>query len=662
MSLDALPRRLSSTLFCIVVPAALAAQNPSDTVPVTPIVVTATRLPMPADAVAPTITVLQGEALRAQGLTTVADGLRAVAGAAVVAAGPFGAQTSLFLRGGESDYVKVLVDGVAVNQPGGAFDWANLTLDNVERIEVLRGPASVLYGSDAVTGVVQIFTRRGIGSGAGSSRATMALEAGRYGARRVEAGWSGGGPNASYSVSLAQFTADGLYPFNNRYRNGVFSGLVRVTPDARSDATLSVRYSDDVYHFPTDGGGRLVDRNQFTYGNGPTLGVDLGRWLGPRLEARVQLATSQTDGGFENPPDDTADARGTYRSQDNLRRASADARVNVYVSPATILTVGASAEQERERSINFCTSSFGDCSSPPVDTSRSNRAAYNQIVAGLGRAVSLNAGLRIEHNERFGVFWTYRAGAVYRLSAGTRIRASLGTAFKEPTFFENYATGFVKGNPALKPERSQSAEVGVEQGLWDGRVTVSAASFRQRFRNMIDFTFAPPDSGDPNYFNVAAASADGLELSLAVRPVSVFTLSGAYTYLKTSVTKQGLDPSTGAAFAAGQSLLRRPRHAAALDAALAIGSSTRLTTDLRYVGPRVDQDFTSFPFPRVTLPGYIRIDLAGEREVVRPQAYGPGFAVRLRVENLFDRRYEEVLHFPARRRNLLIGGVCRFPG
>jgi vitamin B12 transporter len=652
MFFDAFPRRLSAAVFALAAPGALHAQAPSDTVTVPAIVVTATRLPTPAGAVAPTVTVLRGEALRAQGIRTVADALRAVPGASVVTSGAFGAQTSVFLRGGESDYVKVLVDGVAVNQPGGAFNWANLTLDNVERIEVLRGPASVLYGSDAVTGVVQIFTRRG---SPGRDGLAAGVEAGRYGARHWTAEASGGSPVASYSVALSRFASDGLYPYNNGYRSTVVSGLLHAAPDARTEATLSVRYTDAAFHFPTDGGGRLTDRNQFNYDNGPALGLELGRFLTPRLEARVQLSASQTDGGYENPPDDSADTRGTYRSQDNLRRAGADVRANLYLSPVTILTVGLSAEQEREHSIDFCTSSFGDCSSPPVDTSRANRAAYVQAVTGLGARVALNGGVRVEDNQRFGTFATYRVGAVFRVSARTRLRLSAGTAFKEPTFFENYATGFVKGNPSLKPEQSRAIELGVERELWDGRLIAGVTGFVQRFRNMVDFTFSPPDPADPNYFNVAAARADGAELTLTLRPLPRLTLSGSYTYLETEVTTPGLDPGAGAAFLAGQPLLRRPAHSAGIDAALALGAHVRVDAAVRYVGTRTDQDFGTFPSPRLTFPSYACVDLGGSVSLRNPGAGSPGLEARARVENLLDRRYEEVKGFPARRRALFVG-------
>ena len=154
-------RRATLALALLSAPATLVAQVAGDTTALPEIVVTATRYPVAADSVASTVTVLRGDDLRAQGIRFVADALRQVPGAHVVQSGPFGSTTSLFLRGGESDYVKVLIDGAPVNQPGGFYDFGSLTTDNVERIEVLRGPASVLYGSDAITGVIQIVTRRG---------------------------------------------------------------------------------------------------------------------------------------------------------------------------------------------------------------------------------------------------------------------------------------------------------------------------------------------------------------------------------------------------------------------------------------------------------------------------------------------------------------------
>src|SRR5207245_597381 len=240
-------------LFCLLVvaPAALAAQQSRDTIVLDPVVVTATRIPTAASAVPAAVTVISGAELRAQGIHTVFEALADVPGAAVFQTGSFGGQTSLFLRGGQSNYVKVLVDGVPVNQPGGAFDFANLTTDNIERIEVVRGPASVLYGSDAVTGVVQIFTRQGNGA----PRADASVRGGTYGTLVWNAEMSGSTAAAGYSFSVSRFPDNGIYAFDNEYRNTVFSGLVHVAPDDRTDATLTLRYDDNGYHFPTNGAG-----------------------------------------------------------------------------------------------------------------------------------------------------------------------------------------------------------------------------------------------------------------------------------------------------------------------------------------------------------------------------------------------------------------------
>ena len=637
-------------LLLLVVPAPLGAQTPIDTVELNPVVVTATRLPRSLAGVPAAVTVLRGADLREQGIQTVFEALRDVPGAAVVQTGSFGGQTSLFMRGGQSNYVKVLVDGVPVNQPGGSFDFANLTTDNIERIEVVRGPASVLYGSDAVTGVVQIFTRRA----PGSSRSEASVRGGTYGTLAWNAEASGGSQSATYSASLSRFTSDGMYAFNNAYHNTVFSGLARVVPDDRSDATLTLRYDDGVFHFPTNGAGKAVDHNQFGYGSGPTIGLDVGHYFTRRLEARLLLATNQTDGGFDNRPDSTTDSS-RFQNLDDVRRSSADLRTNVYLSSGAVVTLGTAVEQEREHSFNVCQTSFGDCSTLPIDSARWNAAFYAQGVTDVAGRVGLTTGLRVEDNQRFGTFVTYRLGAVYRLAGGTRLRATAGTGFREPSFSENYSTGYTVGNPDLRPEHSRSWELGIEQWLAGNRVSFSATGFLQRFVDLIDYDPSAA-AGAPNYSNVAAADANGLELGMRFAPAGPLSLAASYTYLHTAITNPGFDSSSGALLASGRPLTRRPKHSARLDAGYRWTGRGTASLAVTYVGDRQDQDFSTFPFPRVTLPPYARVDLAAQLDVVRPRGSAPGLTLSARVENLLDHAYEEVKNFPARGRTLLVGG------
>jgi outer membrane receptor protein involved in Fe transport len=238
-----------------------------DTAALRPVVVTATRVALALPVQTAGVTVLQGADLRARGIVSVAQALREVPGAAVVQSGSTGGVTSLFLRGGESRYTKVLIDGVPANQPGGSFDFAFLTTDNVERIEVVRGPASVLYGSDAMSGVVQVFTR----GGRGPASPRLMVRGGTYGTVDAEAGVQGGSARAGYSLDLAHHVTAGLYgdssvvlpagrgtrTLDHTFRNSVASGAVRLAPDAASDVRLAARFSDGRYAFPTDGNGAV---------------------------------------------------------------------------------------------------------------------------------------------------------------------------------------------------------------------------------------------------------------------------------------------------------------------------------------------------------------------------------------------------------------------
>jgi vitamin B12 transporter len=652
-------RTAAAFALALIISPSLAAQEIQDTTRLKELVVTATRIPTPPDGVVSSTTIIRGEELRARGIHFVQDALREVPGATVVQVGSFGGVSSLFLRGGESDYVKVLVDGVPVNQPGGAYNFANLTTDNLDRIEVLRGPASVLYGSDAVSGVVQVFTRRGQGRPALEGGA----EAGTFGSISGHAGVVGGSKSLGYSADASHLSTDGTYAFNNGYHNTVLSGSVRAAPDPKGDASLSVRFSDNRFHFPTDFSGALADSNQFNAEKALSVGADLGRRLSDRVELRVSGGGSRSDGEFDDRPDNAADTVGFgFASHRNSRdqRGNLEARVNGFVSSVLTLTTGAQVERETERQSGETTSNFGGIATTPdtpFDRGRTTFGYYAQAVLDLPAGLAVNLNGRLDHNRGFGTFFTYRAGLAYQLQGGTRFRASLGRAFKAPTFCEQFCDApFVVGDSTLSPERSNSWEVGVEQHLV-GRVSLWATYFHQRFRDMIvyDGGVAP---GEPTYRNGAAARARGVEAGVTTSFGTSVSAKASYTYLDAKATDDAGMPSTS--FANGQSLIRRPGHSAELAVQGRVFERATLGGSVTYLGRRDDVDFNSFPSVRVELPGYAIVDLAGEVDILQPAAGRPGLSGVVRVENLFDKQYDQVVGFAGRPRGVYGGARFRF--
>jgi vitamin B12 transporter len=627
--------------------AALAFVQQPDTVRLDSITVTATRVPMSASALTSSLTVLSGDELRVRGITSVADALRDVPGVTVVQSGSFGGATSLFLRGGESDYVKVLIDGVAVNQPGGSYDFAHLSTENIERIEVLRGPGSVLYGSDATTGVIQIFTREGNASPVYSA----GFRGGTFGSVHLDADVTGGTDNVKYSFGVSHFLTEGAYAFNNDYDNTVWSGRVRIDADARTEVALGLRYRDSRFHFPTDGSGNLVDENTFSTDEGTTVSIDAGRWVSDALEVRLLIASHSSSVGADDAPDNAADTLGffSFRSLQELRRQSVDLRSNLHVDPGIVVTTGVQIERQDERSFNESLSEFGPANAS-TDEERNTRAAYAQVLTRI-QGLSVAVGGRVDDNSAFGTFWTYRGGLGYNFSSGTTVRGSIGRSFKAPTFFENFATGFTVGNPDLRPERSSTVEASVSQSILQDRVALTGAYFHQSFRNLIQYAF----DQTPNFSNVAMANAAGLEIELRAEPVRGLRLSGNYTYLDTKVLDAGFDTGEGATFVEGNRLLRRPSHAISGTADVAwAGGAVGMT--VHYLGDRDDRDFSTFPATPVGLPRVTTADFWANLNVFGPAGSRPALQATLRIENISDEQYETVTGFPARGRGILVGG------
>jgi len=614
-----LTMRLSLTLLVLAAP--LAAQQPDSAFHLKPVVVTATLVPAPADAVPAAVTVISGDALRAGGVRTVADALRFVPGASVVESGSFGSQTSLFLRGGESDYVKVLIDGVPQNLPGGSFDFANLTTADIDRIEIVRGPVSVLYGSDAVTGVIQIFTR----AGRGTPRGQVGFGGGTYAAQWAGGDVGGGTGPWSYGVSLSRFTSDGLYAFNNEYKNGAASARLRFAPDARTDASLSARYADGAYHFPTDGGGQPVDSNQSTTARGPSFGIDAGRVLSARVGLRANVGWSEAQNRYD-------DATYAYHSQDITRRLAAGARADVRPSAATVVTIGAEYAHESQ-------------SGSSLDTTRRNSALFAQVLTGTTGPLSFTFGARIDDNQQFGTHGTGRAGMVWRLDERTRARAAAGTGFKEPTLLENFGTSsFARGNPDLQPEQSASWEVGLEHTPPGDRVTVAVTYFHERFRELVQYSGAPVGPDSVNFYNVPGARVQGIEIGIQGTIGAVLSVDVSYAYLESRDS-------------AGQRLQRRPTNAGSLRLGYTLRGRGSLALATVFTGDRDDYDYAPYPAVRVTLPPHTRVDWNGSYALSRGRGVWPGLTLNALVENLFDAKYQDIRNFPARGRTLLFGGA-----
>ena len=621
-----------------------------DTLPA--VVVTATRVSVATAAPTSTTTVLLGDDLRARGITRVADALALVPGAVMVGSGPIGSLTSLFLRGGNSNYVRVLVDGVAMNAAGGGFDFASLTTDNIERIEIVRGPASVLYGSDAVTGVIQVFTRDGRGP-----TATHAFYGrGSYGTMRTQLGVAGGDDRHGFSLSGSRVKTDGILPFNNQFSDDVLSAVLRSHPTGRMDARLAARWSGTSYHYPTDYTGAVVDHDAEQSDHRFVVSLDAGYRFSPRVEARLLLGSAEFLPRNNDGPDTAADTLGFYgfHSRSVETRRSVDARFNIHLRPRDILTLGGEVAQERQSSTTLSRSEYGD-SPGAFAASRHNGALYAQAIGDLTSRLSYAVSGRLDQNSAFGTFRTLRTNAAYVLSSTWRVRASTGTGFKEPGFLENFSMGYVTGNAALRPEQSHATEVGVDAFLDDGALVLRATAYRQQFRDLIDYSGAVP-SGRPNYFNVARADANGVELEGEYHTGDQVVVKASYVLTATRVVSPGLDSTAGATYVAGQQLIRRPPRTVTIAATRTFGGGSHIGVVLSRIGQRDDRDFSQYPAAPVTLPAYQKVDLSASLPLTAKAATQVTQVTLIaRADNLLGANYQEIALFRAPGRTVFVG-------
>ena len=642
-------------------PVARRPLSAQDTTRLNPVVVTATRTESDARRLSSSVAVITGAELRERGFRFVLDWLQETPGLNVVQTGSFGGLTSLFTRGGESDYTKVLVDGIPVNQPGGSIDLAHLGTDLIERIEVLRGPASVLYGSDAMSGVIQIVTRKG----AGRPRIDVAARFGTFGTADLQAEAAGSSGIARWSAGVTRFSSAGIYPYNNHYENSTASARLALVPDAKTDLAFTARWGDSEHHFPTDFAGALSDTNQFGSQDGLTLSFDGGRQLSSTFALRALAGLFDSETKFDDISDGIHDQTGfgfESHRRARVKRGLVDLRGLFEATKALQLSGGVEFSNEDQHSTGTTTSDFGTgvfTDSSEFERDRGNTAFYGQALARLGDKADLQAGLRFDENDVFGNFTTWRLGVAVRPTNALKLHASAGSAFKQPTFSEQFADSpFEVGDPDLVPEESTSWQAGAELSFASRRLTVSATWFAQQFTNMILYTAAAP--GQPTYVNVAEARADGIEAGVYVALTGELALKARYTWLDTEVENDG--GGEDVTIQQGESLIRRPGSSAGLGVDWQPGLSGRYTLSFDYIGSRDDVDFRPFPAERLTLNGYTLVNASADFPLAA--LFGANWATNIGItavgQNLFGEEYQSVVGFGGRGRTLLAGARLRF--
>ncbi|MBW7935460.1 MAG: TonB-dependent receptor, partial [Gemmatimonadaceae bacterium] len=364
------------------------------------------------------------------------------------------------------------------------------------------------------------------------------------------------------------------------------------------------------------------------------------------------LTSSEHHPRSDDGPDTPADTLGFYGffSQGTVTRRTADLSATWRSGAAQSVTLGAEVSRDHERSSTLSLSEYGRDAGTFV-AARNDRALYLQAIGRvLGRG-TYQLGGRLDDNSAFGTFRTARLAGAWRLSEQWQMRAAAGTAFRAPSFFENFATGYVRGNPALAPERTHSREAAIEGRV--GATSLSVTAYQQRFRDLIQYNPRTMSPMAPNYVNVAGANADGAEAELSF-VVLQSQARVTYALVRTRVTDAGFDSGDGATFVLHEPLMRRPERTARVDLSRAVGTRATVALGVAYTGEAQDRDYASWPAKPVTLPAHTLVDLSANVRVTGPGATVPVHA-RLRGENLTGVEYQSIFGFRAPGRTVRVG-------
>ena len=593
------------------------------------VLVSASLVPIAAKRSANAITVIDREQLSNRAALSVSDLLRDVPGLAVSRSGVQGSQTQIRARGAEANHLLVLIDGVEANDPsqGDELNWGTLSADDIERIEVIRGPQSSMRGSDAMAGVVNIITR----SADEPYSAKLFTETGSFSTQR--SGFSVGGIKGDLNVRLGVSTTDTEGDNVSRtgnekdgYENTSINFKAGYKVSEELNVSFAARQSDGFNEFDADSDfdGFVEDRDRVSEFRNNTMRVQ-GDYASANGRWQHKLVIAQSSNDNEAFADGilgnvTASTKDQYQYIGSMFWAQATQRISVL------------AEREEEDYQQRGPLNWG--LNPNQDRERNTDSFAIEYRTDISDALTLAASGRYDDNSEFESANTMRVEAVYQISDNTRLRSAYGTAVKNPTFSERFGfyTNFI-GNPNLDPEESTSWELGVDMELAPAALILSATLFDSELENEINgFVYDPATFGFTSANKDGVSKRQGIELTASATLTDDLSINSAYTYTD-SVESDG----------AGGYIdeVRRARHTGSLNVAWQATENLHINANTQFNGSQTDLYFPPFPTPSqtVTLDTYTLVNVTANYSATER------LDIYVRLDNLLDDDYEEVFGF-----------------
>ena len=606
--------------------------KPEERKTVDPVVVTATTVPTPATQLGVALSVITENDFKTYHYATVDEAMRNVPGVEIRRSGSLGKTSSISIRGANSNQVQVLVDGVRVKSPTlGQVDLSDLSPDLIDRIEIIRGPQSTLYGADAMGGVVNIITKKG----QGPFQASVQQEAGNYDTLQSRVQASGTWKIFDYSFSASHLESNGQFQ-NDGSNVNALNGRVGVSLPLDSSLSFILRYNKSDTGVPVKGvfpGPQPIDPiiNPNAKQQSETTIMLLEAKTRPVTwwESTARVSRYQNNFGFQDPPDPGVDFDPNIRSQINVVRREVEWLNSIHVGPWSTSTAGIGYRHEE-----------GD-NKGVFRTARHVPSLFFEQQLRFFDRLFVTGGFRHEDDSVFGTSLTKRGSLAFLIKeTGTRIRGSAGTGFRAPTFNDLFFPDF--GNPSLQPERSMSWDAGVDQKLWQGRIRLGLTYFHNDFTNLITCCVSIPTAPFGGPVNVGAARSEGVEFTSEADILPSLVGSINYTFTDTKNLQTG------------RWLPREPQHR--WNVGVTWEPIRRLSLFAQvYI---VTQQWETFG--EVYNSGYTRVDVGGTYRVLEKYNWVQGLDLIVRVQNLLNEGYAEVRGFPALGTSFLAGLRVRF--